>query len=62
MADKKQQLNLAYQKWVNAVDDIQDDIESLLEGRNITKAHIADDMWKMKAKLQTLEINLKTYR
>lgn len=61
MKDKKTKLEQSLYKWIDSVDEVEDDISSLVDGHNISKSKIAKHIDDMKIKLRTLEDNLKIY-
>lgn len=61
MKGKKEMLESALYKWTDAIDEVEDDIVSLMSGHNISKIKIASDVSKMKIKFQRIEQLIKYY-
>lgn len=58
---KRDRLEKALYNWLDATDDVQEKILSLIDKNNVTKATIAKYIDIAKDKLATLESNLKKY-
>lgn len=61
MKDKKERLEQSLYKWLDTVDEVEEDISSLVEGHNIAKSKIAKHIDDMKVKLKMMENILKIY-
>lgn len=61
MKDKKLRLEQSLYKWLDTVDEVEEDISSLVEGHNIAKSKIAKHIDDMKIKLKNIENILKYY-
>ena len=61
MKDKKERLEQSLYKWLDTVDEVEEDISSLVEGHNIAKSKIALHIDNMKNKLRGIENVLKYY-
>lgn len=61
MKDKKERLEQSLYKWLDASDEVEEDISSLIAGHNISKSKIALHISDMKNKLRGIENILKTY-
>lgn len=61
MKDKKERLEQSLYKWLDTVDEVEEDISSLVEGHNITKSKIAKHIDDTKNKLRGIENVLKYY-
>lgn len=59
MKDKKLRLEQSLYRWLDTVDEVEEDISSLIDGHNITKSKIMADIGKVKKKLNYLEGILK---
>ena len=59
MKDKKERLEQSLYKWLDTVDEVEEDISSLVDGHNITKSKIMVDIDKAKNRLKYLEGILK---
>ena len=60
--DKKERLEDNLYKWLDSVELVEEDIETLLNYKNIAKSKIAKDVDIMKQKLRTVEDLIKRYR
>lgn len=58
---KRDRLEKALYNWLDATDVVQENVLSLIDKNNVTKATIAKYIDIAKDKLATLESNLKTY-
>lgn len=61
MKDKKLRLEQSLYKWLDTVDEVEEDISSLVDGHNIAKSRIAAHISDMKIKLRNIENLLKYY-
>ena len=61
MKDKKERLEQSLYKWLDATDEVEEDISSLIAGHNITKSKIALHISDLKMKLRNMENVLKYY-
>lgn len=61
MKDKKLRLEQSLYKWLDTVDEVEEDISSLVDGHNITKSKIALHIDNVKNKLRGIENVLKYY-
>lgn len=61
MKDKKERLEQSLYKWLDASDEVEEDLSSLIAGHNIAKSKIAKDISEMKNKLKGIENILKHY-
>lgn len=61
MKDKKERLEQSLYKWLDAVDEVEEDLSSLIAGHNIAKSKIALHISEMKNKLRVIESILKHY-
>lgn len=59
MKDKKLRLEQSLYKWLDTVDEVEEDISSLVEGHNISKSKIMVDIDNAKNKLKYIEGILK---
>lgn len=60
--DIKSNLETKLYKWLDACDEVENDISSLVTGHNITKSKISTDISSMKYRLKQLEDTLKIYK
>lgn len=58
---KRDRLEKALYNWLDATDVVQENVLSLIDKNNVTKATIAKYIDIAKDKLATLESNLKKY-
>ena len=61
MKDKNIRLEQSLYKWLDAIDEVEEDIASLANGHNIAKTKIAKDIEDAKYKLRYIENLLKIY-
>lgn len=59
MKDRKLRLEQSLYKWLDAVDEVEEDLSSLVDGHNISKSKIMVDIDKAKNKLKYIEGILK---
>ena len=59
--NKKERLNACIDRFVDSADILADDIYSLLDNHNITKARIAKDLDSFENKILSLKNALKFY-
>lgn len=60
--DMKDRLEDNLYKWLDSVELVEEDIETLLNHQNIAKSKIAKDVDIMKQKLRIVEDLIKRYR
>lgn len=59
--NKKERLQKNLYSWLDTVDEVEEDLSSLIDGHNIAKSKISKDISDMKQKLRMLENILKYY-
>lgn len=59
--NKKERLQKNLYSWLDKVDEVEEDLSSLIDGHNIAKSKISKDISDMKLKLRMLENILKHY-
>lgn len=61
MKDKKTRLEESLYKWLDTVDEVEEDILKLIDDGNIAKSRISKHISNTKIKLRKIESILKLY-